>query len=166
MHTQRYNVSAQIARNNFLDRINYSNVYLLPCNNNARMLAAQARNGRRVQSLTGKGLLKRNVEREARRLQLYNRYIINLATDHIWNLRSTFFQRSQFINLANGANSINQNRVSRIVNAETLYRISQITIPQITSDLFANNLFGGTSFHHNQPLILPTGCLGSSVSFP
>src|SRR5436190_69728 len=113
MYTQRYRYHHYIpTRNNFLDHINYNNVYLLPCNNNARVLAAQTRNGRRVQRLTGKGLMKRNVEREARRLQLYNRYIINLAIDQIWNLRSTSSQRNQFISLANSSNNLNQNRVS------------------------------------------------------
>lgn len=164
MYTQRYryhyNVSIQTARNNFLDRINYNNVHLLPCNNNVRVLAAQARNGRRVQRLTGKGLMKRNVEREARRLRLYNRYIINLSTDQIWNLRSTSTQRSQFINLANAANMINQTRVSQINNANTLRRISQLTIPQITNNPFANNLFGGTT-----SFLPSTEYLGPSVSF-
>src|SRR5437868_852809 len=85
-------ISIRSVLNNFLDRINYNNIYQLPYNNNAQILATQARNGRRVQELTGKNLIKRNVGREANRLRLHNRYLINLATDYIW-LHSTSTQR-------------------------------------------------------------------------
>src|SRR5207249_1204416 len=113
--TQRFrnpNVSIQLILEHFLNHINYNVIYQLPHNNNAQILAAQSRNIRRVQRLTGKKLMKRNVEREALRLQINSRYIINLATDHIWNF-STPCQRNRFINLATNANHLNQNRVSR-----------------------------------------------------
>src|SRR6266498_424896 len=115
---QSRNISEPIrsALNNFLNHINYDNIYILPYNNNAQILAVLSRriSGRRVQRLTGKFLMKRNVGREARRLQVHSRYIINLATDYIWNLHSIPSQRQQFTNLANNANNINQNRVSRV----------------------------------------------------
>src|SRR5688572_3519118 len=101
-------VSIRTVLNGFLDRINYNNIYQLPYNENVQILAAQARN-RRIRVLLGQDLMKWNVEREAYRLRLYNRYLINLATDQIWNLRSTSSQRSRFINFANNVNNINQN---------------------------------------------------------
>src|ERR1044072_6750449 len=146
MYAQQLSNSVQSVFNNFLDRINYNNVHSLPYNNNARILAALSRNGRRIRTLTGKDLMKQNVMREAHRLQIYNRFLINLATDHIWNLRSTDFQRYRFINLANNTNNINQKRVPRIrrirrinnTNTNTLDRIAQITTPQITNNSFEN----------------------------
>src|SRR5688572_9417949 len=107
------NESTRTTLNRFLGNIDPNNVYILPCNNNAQILAAQSRNGRRVRRLTGKNLMKRNVEREGHRLNVYNRYLINLAVDHIWNLHSTPFQRDRFTSLANNANNINQSRVQR-----------------------------------------------------
>src|SRR5688572_16367158 len=94
--------------NNLLNQINYENVYQLPYNNNAQILAVLSRRraSRRIQRLTGRILMRKNVEREALRLQIHNRYIINLATDYIWNSHSTPSQRHQFTNLANNANNI------------------------------------------------------------
>ena len=52
-------------------------------------------------------LMKQNIIREAHRLQIYNRHI---ATDKIWNFRSTVSQRHRFTALANHINNINQPR--------------------------------------------------------
>src|SRR5215213_8896928 len=106
MHAQQLNQSdsVQAVLNDFLNNVNYNNIHLLPYNNNAQILAVLSRSGRRIRILTGKGLMKRNVGREAHRLQIHSRYLINLATDHIWSLRSTASQRNRFINLANNAN--------------------------------------------------------------
>src|SRR4051812_9002975 len=98
----------QTILNTFLDDINYNNVNSLPCNNDPRLLASRSRRGRRIQMLTGKNIMKRNVFREAYRLNIRNRYLINLAVDTIWNLRLTPFQRGRFIILATSANIINQ----------------------------------------------------------
>src|SRR5439155_1200631 len=98
--------------------------------------------------------------------------LINLATDDIWNLRSTSSQRNRFINLANNANNINQSRVSRgrlINNNNTLVRIARIAMPQITNNPFENNFFNGTNFQDDnslESLILPAGWFGSSSLFP
>jgi hypothetical protein len=174
MYTQRFrNLSEfiQPALNDFLNRINYNNIYLLPCDNNAQIFAVQSRYRGRIRRLTGKCLMKRNVRREAHRLQIYNRYLINLATDQIWSLHSTFSQRNRFVNLANNANSLNQIRVQRVRRTNssntpnTLDRIAQITAPQITNNPFEDNIFNGTNFDNNngfESLILPAGCLRPS----
>ncbi|PKK70640.1 hypothetical protein RhiirC2_779440 [Rhizophagus irregularis] len=60
----------------------------------------------------------------------------------------------------------NQNRNSQIINSNTIDRIARITTPQITDNLFANDLFNGTNFHNDsnpESLILPSG---SSVHSP
>ncbi|PKY53213.1 hypothetical protein RhiirA4_471298 [Rhizophagus irregularis] len=151
--------------NNLFNQINYENVYQLPYNNNAQILAVLSRRraSRRIQRLTGRILMRKNVEREALRLQIHNRYIINLATDYIWNSHSTPSQRYQFTNLANNANNINQNRASRvrwIDNTSTLVNIIQINNTQITNNTFENDFFNGTRFDDNntfESLILPAG---------
>jgi hypothetical protein len=161
--------------NNLLSQINYENIYQLPYNNNEQIIAvlSRRRSSRgRIQRLTGRILMRRNVEREAHRLQIYNRYIINLATDYIWNLHFTPSQRYQFTNLANSANNINQNRSSRssrvrsIDNTSTLERITLINNIQITNNPLENNFFNGTNFDDNnntfESLILPAGFLESS----
>src|SRR5581483_7443375 len=111
---------------------------------------------RRIQSTSGKDLIKLNVEGEARRLRLYNRHIINLATDYIWDELSTPSQRNRFINIANNLNRINNN--------DTLNQIARLTTPQVTNDPFENDFFNGTSFHDSNNsldyLILPAGCSG------
>jgi len=169
MYTQQFrNLSefTQSALNDFLNLINYNNIYKLPCDNNAQILAIQSRyGGRRIRRLTGKYLMRRNVGREAHRLQIYNRYLINLAADQIWNSRSTLSQRNRFINLANNANSLNQSRVARVrrINSpstsNTLDRIIQNTAPE-TNSSFENNILNGTNFDDNksfESLILPAG---------
>jgi hypothetical protein len=180
-------MSVQSKLNIFLNLIDYRNIYQLPHNNNAQVLAATIRDKR----LTGKGLIKQNIEREAdrlhlhrtyrlqnymtrrlqlsqtRRLRLYSRlfsqHIINLATTYIWRRRLTSTQRNQFINLANNANHI------RFANyLSTIDRIARLTTPQITNDPLENDFFNGVeNFCDNsfESLILPAGCLGSS-SFP
>jgi hypothetical protein len=157
-------MSTQSILNDFLNLINYSNVYQLP--------NAQTLHTRNSQRLTGKDLIRQNIEREAHRLHLYSQHIINLATNDIWNLRSTSFQRNKFKRLANDANNINQNRVSqiRLTNTNTIDQIVRLTVPQITSDPFENNFFNGVKDFDDgnnsfESLVLPAGCLGSS-SFP
>jgi len=141
------NVSTRSILYNFLDRVNYNNLNVLPYNNNENILAAHARNGRKTTILTGKYLMNRNVEREAYklRLRLHHRHIINLATEVIWNLRFTQTQRQRFITLADSANSINQN-ITRVNNDDTLDRIARINVPQTTTNSFERDFFNGGSF--------------------
>jgi len=137
------NVSIKSTLSDFLNNINYNQIFLLPCNNNAQVLAAQARNDMRVQKLTGQGLLKRNVEYEANRLHISNLYTIHLATDGIWKSCGSL-QRQLFTNLANDANNINRNHM---VNADTIDRISRMVTPQVTNNIYQDNFFNGTSFY-------------------
>jgi hypothetical protein len=131
------------------------------------MLAFHARDVRNGQRLTGKDLIKQNIEREAHRLHLYSQHIIDLAIEEIWNLRITPSQKNQFINLANNANIINQSRVSRthlINNTSTIDQIVRIA----TNNPFENDFFNGVKNFDSNSLefsILPAGCFGS-YSFP
>ncbi|CAI2171706.1 2862_t:CDS:1 [Funneliformis geosporum] len=95
--------------------------------------------------------MKQNVKREANRLRLrsHNRqYIINLATEVIWNLRYTQFQRQRFINLANNANSINQS-LTPVYNNDTLFRISRINTPQTAINQLERDFYNGSNFCNN-----------------
>ena len=69
---QLRNVYIQFILNDFLSNLDYNIIHLLPFNNNAYMVSAHVRNGARIQMLTGKDLLKWNIEREAQRLHLHN----------------------------------------------------------------------------------------------
>src|SRR5438045_1375588 len=125
----------------FLAQIDVDNIYVLPYNSNARKLAIQAINERRIERLTGKCLMKQNVNREALRL-LPNQDkedIINEATNYFWDLRPS--QRCKFKNLANNANRI----ISFKNNTDTINRISRITEQQ-TNNSLANNFYNGTKF--------------------
>ncbi|CAI2183337.1 18582_t:CDS:1 [Funneliformis geosporum] len=176
MHAQRFrntsiiNNYSRLILNTFLNNINYNNVHSLPCNNDAQLLANRSRrHGRRVQILTGKNLMKRNVVREAHRLNIFNRHLINLAADTIWNLRLTPFQRGRFIILATSANIINQFPISqtRLIqhNPNT---IDQINTHRDTNDL-EQSIFNGTDFNDDDSfdsLILPAGSFFGSSNFP
>jgi hypothetical protein len=139
----------QFTLNSFLDHINYNNIYQLPYKN-VQILAAQARSEGRIQRLTGKDLIKRIIEHEAFRLQLYDQYIINSATDYIWNIHSASSQRDLFTNIANETNIINPIRFSRTNNSETIDRITRIITPQ-TDNTF-DDFFNGTKFYYSDVL--------------
>jgi hypothetical protein len=145
------NMSTKSILNKFFGLVDYSNIYLLPYNGDAQLLATQIRNVR----ISGKDLIKQNIEIEVRRLQLYNQYLIDRATDYIWNSHSTSFQKNSFENLANNANiinNINKNSISVINTSETIDRIIRITTPQKTNndnsleDFFFN---GDKNFYEN-----------------
>ncbi|RIA87881.1 hypothetical protein C1645_827155 [Glomus cerebriforme] len=136
-------------RNIFFNLVNYNNIYLLPHNNDAQLLAVQINNER----ITGKDLIKQNVESEALRLHLYCQHLISRATDYIWDIHSTPSQRNEFNILAVNSNNIsriNQNQNRSINNTDTIDRIARINLPQITNNNpFGNCLFNGTSFYEN-----------------
>src|SRR4051812_482580 len=96
-------MSTKMILDRFLNLVDYNNIYLLPYNSDAQLLATQTRNIR----ITGKDLINENVKNEVHRLKFYNQYLINIATNYIWDLHSTSFQRNRFENLANNANIIN-----------------------------------------------------------
>ncbi|CAG8738900.1 10353_t:CDS:1, partial [Funneliformis mosseae] len=104
---------------------------------NAQILAAQMRCVRNIPNIIGQTLLKRNVKREANRLRMYNRHIISLATDYIWN-NSTAFQRDQFTTLAESVNNINRNHALRLSREDFIFRMTQITTPQPTHSILFN----------------------------
>ncbi|RIA83309.1 hypothetical protein C1645_786716 [Glomus cerebriforme] len=148
--------------NSILDRmINYNNICSLPSNTYVQKLANQARNGEGVLILTGEDLMKRNIEHEARQLQLhYNQHDIDSLTNEYWNSRLTLSQKNRFINLAKYINQIRNNK--------TIDLIVQINRPQITNTPFEYALFNGTSFYDDkitESSILPAGCSNSSL-FP
>ncbi|PKC60946.1 hypothetical protein RhiirA1_488865 [Rhizophagus irregularis] len=129
---------------NFLNNLNYNNIYLYPFNNDPLKVAIHVRNFTEIQVLTGEELLLWNVEREALRLQVNNRNIIHLATNDIWNLHLTDLQKNQFTDLADKANSINQDFVQ--TNEDTLNRIYQIDLLQGANTPLENHIFNGVAF--------------------
>ncbi|CAI2169370.1 10225_t:CDS:1 [Funneliformis geosporum] len=150
MHPQRIvrnpNVSFRSIVIDFIDRINYNIIYQLPCNGNANVLAAYARNGDSIiKILTGLGLFRSNIEKEAIRLRIRNRRVIKSATEKIWNLHLTTLQRDRFERLANDANNFNQNGM-QFYNENTLDRIAGITL-QVTNSRFEDNFYNGTVFN-------------------
>ena len=155
--------SIQLILDGFLNNLNYDFVCLPPFNNNPNDVATHVRNNTRIQILAGKDLLKWNIEREAQRLRLYDqRLLMSSATDRIWRLICTSYQRQQFERLANNANIINQN-IRQVID-DTLGRISQINVQQVTNNPLFDNFYNGTSnFSDNnnddiESLILPAGC--------
>src|SRR5438046_10060526 len=98
-------MSIQSLLDNFLIQANYDNIHHL---HDAQTLADQSRN----QIISGKDLVKRNVEHEARQLRMHNQHLVNLATEHIWNLL-TSPHKNRFERLANDANDINNYRMLR-----------------------------------------------------
>jgi hypothetical protein len=139
----------------FLDQVDFENIISLPHNNTMQILKSQPEH---IFSLTGKDLMRRNVENEVHRLK-FNNDIIDSATNVIWDSRLTPSQKSQFIRLADNINS----------NADSINRMSQIDIPQITRSSFEYNFFNGTNLYEDeslnlQSLISPCSCLGSSLS--
>jgi hypothetical protein len=153
--------------NNFLRDINYNNVYVLPCCNDSRKLAAKARGrGRRLQSfqkLNGMGLMRENVIKEAQRLG-YSYHVAYLITRRIWNSPSNYLQKRQFVNLAASANKINKNMTS-VNNDDTINRVRRIITSQETNHPTGNEFLNGTSdFYSKDDLessMLPAG-FGSS----
>lgn len=115
---------------------NFSRIIL----RNVQTLANQSR-GRR---LTGKDLVNQCIKKEAHRLQIYDRIIIDLTTNFIWNRLSP----SQ------------RNRINSIDNTDTLNRISQITYQQFTNNYLEQSFYNGTNFNDNNSFessILPSG---------
>ncbi|RGB27701.1 hypothetical protein C1646_768767 [Rhizophagus diaphanus] len=140
----------------FLNRINIDNI-LSPLQNNDDMMHMLKSQLKDTLVLTGKDLIKRNVENEVHRLRSHNDIIdIDSATNIIWNSHLTNSQRERLMRLAY---NITNNR-----NSETIGRMSQINIPQITNSSFEDNFFNGygTNFYEEesfQSLILPNGFL-------
>src|ERR1044072_908802 len=99
------------AQKYFLANLNYDAVCQPPFNNNPQVIAAQVRNGTRIQILEGKDLLMWNIKLEAKRLQLQNRNLslVTVVTDQVWSSRAMRSKRKRFISLAENANIINQN---------------------------------------------------------
>ncbi|RIA95732.1 hypothetical protein C1645_816321 [Glomus cerebriforme] len=163
MSTRQFkrNSICQYELNSFLRYLNYDNIHLFPFNNDPNKIATHVRLTTTINILTGKDLLKWNVQKEARRLQLRNRHVIDLATDKIWCLKCKNSQRQQFENLAKDANIINQN--IRRVNDDTRKSISQINVRQVINEPLFDNFYNGTiNFSDNndlESLILPCGTL-------
>jgi hypothetical protein len=175
MNSQRKKL-VQSELNVFLQDINYNNVYLLPCNNNPRLLAAQeTRRFQSFQKLKGIDLMKDNVELEAKRLNINihdSTYLINSAVKNIWNLRTNYRQRQNFEALAAEANKINQKRSCRIRvdDNDTITRMTRLDNPQeTTNNPIVDGFYRGTSDFNNkdafESLMLPAGFGGSSTGF-
>jgi hypothetical protein len=140
--------------NNFLNHIDHNNVFsFLNINEQAQILANEARNGTLSQRLTGKELLKRSLECE---LRSDNHDIIDIdsITNEIWNSRLTTSQKKELASIADNVNKFR--------NANTIERITRINTPQITKTDFEESFFNGKSFHDEKNLessILPLGTI-------
>lgn len=136
---------------NFLNNLNFNNIYLCPFNNDPLKVAIHVRNYTNIRVLTGENLLMWNVEREALRLQVNCRNIIHSATNDIWNLHLTDLQKGQFTNLADEANRINQDYAQ--ASEDTLNRIFQIDLLQEADTTFGDNILNGVTFCDNNELL-------------
>ncbi|CAG8689135.1 4044_t:CDS:1 [Funneliformis mosseae] len=135
----------------FLGHVDISIVCQLPDNNNKLLVAAKSRRGKNVKRITGKILLRRNVESETTNVVINNkRYLINLAVDEIWSNHLSDTQKDQFTSLADGANEINQKYISRvhINNSMTLDHIARI-YHQDTEDPTQRDFYNGANFSEN-----------------
>src|SRR4051812_11534578 len=136
-----------------LERMNYDNICRLPYGNDANKLAVQYKRSR----LTGKILVKGNIEREAHRLQI-DIQNINLIVNRIWN-HLTPTQQEEFTTLANNANIISQNAAR--ATDDFLNRMIQIDIHQETNNPFEDAFFNGTKTFYDknnfESLILTSG---------
>ena len=93
--------------------------------------------------LTGKDLLRPNVESEAIRLKIYDKSTIVSAIDHIWNQDPTL--QDQFTALADNINNTNLDKIQS--NDENLNRITQLNVPQAVNSVFEDNIFNGINFY-------------------
>ncbi|CAG8436671.1 16509_t:CDS:1 [Funneliformis caledonium] len=122
------------------------NIYQLPYNNNASILAANAIIESPTKILTGKGLFQKRIERQAQKLRKHDKYLINSATESIWNLRLTSIQRDGFESLANEANNIIQNRARSNADDDMSNMMMRISTPQVTNHPFGNCIYNGIDF--------------------
>ena len=147
------NVHSQV--NELLNLIRLEDIItLVP--SSATVLAAYAMSEIIPRLLTGKDVIRPKMEREAHKNQIYEKFIINSATEKVWQFHLSDLQRDRFETLANSANEINRNR-TRFTEDSMLERMTRIDGPQITNDSFVDNILNGTSFHNNNNLIWPAG---------
>ncbi|CAB4493111.1 hypothetical protein RhiirA1_468062 [Rhizophagus irregularis] len=120
-----------------------------PTSKQIQNLANKARNGTLVQILTGKDLLKPNLERKL----LLNNQHCTIDVDEIWAHLTT----SQQKRLSDLADDINNIRNSSFIELITRINTSQTNT---TLGTLGNNFFSGTNFQENnsvESLILPLG---------
>jgi len=129
----------------FLNNMNIDAINSCP---DHQTLANNARRNNRRVYITGRSVLRQNIEREVIRLQQpYDRFTINVITRRIWN-NFTNSRRQQFSDSARAANRINQVIINRRMNRNTgfINRMFQIHLPQQTNTDFERDLFYGTGF--------------------
>ncbi|PKB92230.1 hypothetical protein RhiirA5_445502 [Rhizophagus irregularis] len=122
-----------------------------PTSKQIQNLANKARNGTLVQILTGKDLLKPNLERKL----LLNNQHSTINVDEIWSHLTT----SQQKRLSDLADDINNIRNSSFIELITRINTSQTNT---TLGTLGNNFFSGTNFQENnsvESLILPLGTI-------
>ncbi|CAI2163298.1 6920_t:CDS:1 [Funneliformis geosporum] len=145
---------------NLLNNLDDSKISAIPYDN-PHTVADRARKAR-IQLLNGMGLLKWNIESEAKILFLDNNpKLINSATKFVWDSKLTHPQRQEFENLAKNANMINRNIRQSI--EDTHNRVSQMDSPQVGNNPLENDFYNGTKFGNNGfEFLLPIGSLGNS----
>ncbi|GBC00146.1 hypothetical protein RclHR1_03760010 [Rhizophagus clarus] len=144
---------------NFLKYLNYDEIHSIPFENDPNKVAIHVRLFTTNNILTGKDIFKWNIEKEARRLQVNNKHLIDSATDIVWRSTITLSQRQQFESLSNNANIINRNIRQNVEDIH--YSVSQINVTQATDSALADNFYNGiVKFNENSnidTLILPVG---------
>ncbi|CAI2162615.1 7085_t:CDS:1 [Funneliformis geosporum] len=117
-----------------------------PFNNDPQTVANYARI-RRIQRITGRFLMERNIEREVTRiLQSRNRYLTNLITQRTWR-NCTTSRRQGFTTLARAANRINRTRLHPTVTTGFGDLMSLINNHQVTRTELESNLYNGGPFY-------------------
>lgn len=143
----------------FLKYLNYEEIPLLPFENDPEKAATHVRLFTEINILTGKDVFKWNIEKEAKRLRVYNKRLIDSVTDIVWQSKITHSQKQRFESLSNGANNINLKMRQAV--EDTRNSISQINVTQVTNSTLSDDFYNGTiKFNENSnidSLILPVG---------
>lgn len=123
---------------------------IFPTNEQLQKLTNRVRNGEIVQMLTGKDLLKPNLERKL--LSDNNKHDkIDGNVEEIWG-RLTTQQQQRLMNIAD---NINKTR-----NSYAIEQIVRINTPQIANTTLGNYFYNGTQFYEDKSVeysILPLG---------
>jgi hypothetical protein len=155
----RRNSTYQYELRSFIRYLNYDVINILPFRGDSNKVATYVRLSTTINILTGKDIFKWNIEKEAQKLRVRNKQIIDSATDIIWRSRITRPQKQRFESLSNGANIINRNM--RQVVEDTHNSISNISVTQQTDTPLFDYFYNGTvEFSEKNKvdcLVLPVG---------
>ena len=126
----------------FLDNMNINEICKLY---DPSEVAVQARI-RKTPILTEIDLIKENMKSEIDRLNTdLTKPMIQQLANYIWNNYLTSIQRGSFTTLMNNVNNINLNDAK--IKNDSIDRMNQINVEQVTSNPFAVSFYGGAEFN-------------------